>query len=74
MGKGKKTRYGKEVPFRTLQHLLQEMEPDLVRNTSKRFCFVLGAGASRASGIPSGQNLVDQWDEYIRGRDSHRGI
>ena len=70
MGKGKKTRYGMEVPFRTLQHLLQEMEPDLVRNTSKRFCFVLGAGASRASGIPSGQNLVDQWDEYIRERDS----
>lgn len=70
MGKGKKTRYGMEVPFRTLQHLLQDMEPDLVRNTSKRFCFVLGAGASRASGIPSGQNLVDQWDEYIRERDS----
>ena len=72
MGKGKKTRYGMEVPFRTLQHLLQEMEPDLVRNTSKRFCFVLGAGASRASGIPSGQNLVDQWDEYIRRRDSQK--
>ena len=72
MGKGKKTRYGKEVPFRTLQHLLQDMEPDLVRNTSKRFCFVLGAGASRASGIPSGQNLVDQWDEYIRRRDSQK--
>ena len=70
MGKGKKTRYGMTVPFRTLQHLLQEMDPDLVKYTAKRFCFVLGAGASRASGIPSGQNLVDQWDEYIRERDS----
>ena len=70
MEKGEKTRYGMTVPFRTLQHLLQEMDLDLVQYTAKRFCFVLGAGASRTSSIPSGQDLVDQWDEYIRVRDS----
>ena len=30
---------------------------------SRKFCFVLGAGASRTSGIKSGQELVNIWDK-----------
>ena len=29
--------------------------------SEKRFCFILGAGASRASGIPTGAELARQW-------------
>lgn len=32
----------------------------------RKFCFFLGAGASTTSGIPSGQDLVRQWDEYLK--------
>lgn len=28
----------------------------------RKFCFVLGAGASKASGIKSGQELVNLWE------------
>lgn len=34
-----------------------------------RFCFVLGAGASKESGIITGQELVDIWDEALRERN-----
>lgn len=30
---------------------------------ARKFCFVLGAGASRTSGIKSGQELVNIWDK-----------
>lgn len=35
----------------------------------RKFCFVLGAGASRTSGIKSGQELVDIWDKELRERN-----
>lgn len=38
----------------------------------RKFCFFLGAGASTTSGIPSGQNLVRQWDEYLK-KDNPKG-
>ncbi len=31
----------------------------------KKFCFVLGAGASKTSGIKTGQELVDIWEEDL---------
>ncbi len=34
-----------------------------------KFCFVLGAGASKSSGIKMGQELVDRWDEELRKRN-----
>ena len=34
-------------------------------NSEKRFCFILGAGASVESGIPSGQTLSYQWMEKL---------
>lgn len=35
----------------------------------RKFCFVLGSGASVTSGIPSGQKLVDQWEGELLSRD-----
>lgn len=35
----------------------------------RKFCFVIGAGASRTSGIKSGQELVTEWDNDIRERN-----
>ena len=39
----------------------------------RKFCFVLGAGASKTSGIKSGQELVDTWDKELleRNREQH---
>lgn len=34
----------------------------------RRFCFILGAGASRSSGIPTGATLADQWLKEIKER------
>ena len=36
----------------------------------KKFCFVLGAGASRSSGIPTGQELVNRWEEDMQERNA----
>jgi len=32
----------------------------------KRFCFILGAGASKSSGIPMGSELVHEWVEHMK--------
>lgn len=32
----------------------------------RKVCFFLGAGASKTSGIPSGQDLVRQWDAHLQ--------
>ena len=32
----------------------------------KRFCFILGAGASKSSGIPTGAELVNAWCDDLR--------
>ena len=36
----------------------------------KRFCFVLGSGASVESGIPSGQTMERIWMDYIMSHDT----
>src|SRR5882757_9786394 len=33
----------------------------------KKFCFVLGAGASKSSGIPTGGELAKEWFEQMPG-------
>lgn len=35
----------------------------------KRFCFILGAGASKSSGIPTGGELVQQWIKELKESD-----
>lgn len=38
----------------------------------RRLCFVLGAGASLTSGIPSGKELITIWDKELRRRNKDR--
>lgn len=40
----------------------------------RKFCFVLGAGASKSSGIASGQELVDQWEKELRVRNEQEHV
>ena len=44
---------------------------DVHKNTeNRRFCFVIGAGASRKSGIPTGGELAQDWFKEIKERMS----
>ena len=45
----------------TLSGFMKEMKEVSSGPHSRKFCFVLGAGASKESGIKSGQELVDIW-------------
>jgi NAD-dependent SIR2 family protein deacetylase len=36
------------------------------KRVDKRFCFILGAGASKPSGIPTGGELVDIWMQELK--------
>jgi tetratricopeptide (TPR) repeat protein len=46
----------KEIPLKTfLYHFCKNIRED------KKFCFILGSGASKPSGIPTGAELVKQW-------------
>ena len=38
----------------------------------RKFCFVIGAGASKSSGIKTGQELVEIWDKELFLRNSER--
>lgn len=40
----------------------------------RKFCFVLGAGASRTSGIKSGQELVNIWDRELLERNKEKHL
>ncbi len=33
--------------------------------TGKKYCFILGAGASRSSGIRTGEQLMKEWHQYL---------
>ena len=46
----------KEIKLRTfLNHFCENIRED------KKYCFILGSGASKPSGIPTGAELVKQW-------------
>lgn len=53
----------------SLNGFIQEMKNVTYGTHPRRFCFVLGAGASRTSGIKSGQELVRVWDRELRERN-----
>ena len=38
----------------------------------RKFCFVLGAGASKSSGIKTGQELVDIWEKDLIKRNKSK--
>lgn len=45
--------------------LIHEFEDVSAGPHSSKFCFVLGAGASKTSGIKTGQELVDIWEKEM---------
>lgn len=53
--------------------LVQEFKRLNQSMESRRFCFVLGAGASVTSGIPAGGTLVNRWLERLMERDPQGG-
>ena len=55
----------------SLSGFINEMKEASTGSHTRKFCFVLGAGASITSGIKSGQELVDIWDKelMVRNRD-----
>ncbi len=57
----------------TLSGFAKEMREVSSGPHPRRFCFVLGAGASKSSGIKSGQDLVNIWEEDLleRNREAH---
>ena len=57
----------------SLDGFIDEFKEVTVSSRPRRFCFVLGAGASVSSGIPTAQKLVARWEERLRKRygDEH---
>ena len=53
----------------TVQGFLSHFQQQHLRRKEKPFCFVLGAGASKMSGIPTGADLAMEWL-----RDLHRDL
>lgn len=54
----------------TLNGFIKEIKDVSYGPHSRKFCFVLGAGASKSSGIKSGQDLVEIWDKELEERNS----
>ncbi|MEM8506931.1 MAG: tetratricopeptide repeat protein [Bacteroidota bacterium] len=56
-----------KISLRNFKHTLK----DIYKNTDNRkFCFVLGAGASYKSGIPTGGELAEKWLKEIDDKHS----
>ena len=57
----------------TLSGFMKEMQEVSSGPHPRKFCFVLGAGASKSSGIKSGQELVNIWEGDLleRNREAH---
>ena len=53
----------------SINGFIQEIKDVSDSHHPRKFCFVLGAGASISSGIKSGQELVDIWDDKLRIRN-----
>lgn len=53
----------------SLASFIKEMKEVTDGPHPRKFCFVLGAGASRTSGIKSGQELVKIWDKELQERN-----
>ena len=57
-----KSYHSKMSPQRFLDHIAEGYF-----EAQERFCFILGAGASRNSGIRTGTELMKEWREYLLG-------
>ena len=61
----------KKISTHTFKYTLR----DIHKNTENRkFCFIIGAGASYNSGIPTGGHLAEKWFEEIKERYSKEEI
>lgn len=58
----------------TLKGFINEMSEVSSGPHPRKFCFVLGAGASISSGIKSGQELVTIWDRELQERNEEEHI
>ncbi|MBR3460284.1 MAG: tetratricopeptide repeat protein [Clostridia bacterium] len=52
----------------TIGALVTDIKDAKASDSDEGFCFVIGAGASVPSGIPSGKQLVSQWEKEIAER------
>lgn len=57
-----------------LKGFISEMKEVSSGSHPRKFCFVLGAGASLSSGIKSGQDLVKIWDVELQQRNENEHI
>ena len=57
----------------SLSGFVKEVKDVSYGSHPRKFCFVLGAGASKSSGIKSGQELVNIWEKDLldRNREGH---
>ena len=53
----------------SLSAFIDEMKEASTGPYIRKFCFVIGAGASKTSGIQTGQELVDFWDKQLSERN-----
>ena len=53
----------------SLEGLIREIADVTNGPYPRKFCFVLGAGASKTSGIRMGQELIDIWDKELKVRN-----
>lgn len=55
----------------TLDGFVEEVKEASTGRSQRKFCFILGAGASITSGIKTGQQLVEIWDSQLRMRNAN---
>jgi tetratricopeptide (TPR) repeat protein len=58
----------------TIHGFLEEFKRQHLQMSDRSFCFILGAGASFQSGIPTGTDLVKQWLEELHVREDFRQL
>ena len=52
------------------KHFVSRMHEEY--QSDVKFCFILGAGASVSSGIPTGLQMMSQWRDYLLQESKNR--
>ena len=53
----------------TIPSFIEILKEILTYSKDRNFCFVIGSGASKKSGIPTGEDLANEWIKEIKERD-----
>jgi NAD-dependent SIR2 family protein deacetylase len=61
----------KTISSHTFKHTLKDIHK---HTENRKFCFVIGAGASFKSGVPTGGELAKKWFDEIQNRNSKEEI